>query len=91
MARPPSPYLEDIRRILLIVAEVEQHVIQPRPQDPADGAADENVHHLVEVHFPFVCHSAAEENRDQEAHGNQHTVPADGEVIAEKRKLQRHG
>ena len=77
---PAFPDFKNIEKMILILLPFKDHIKQPRADDAAEGAKDQNIHHLIKAHLPLICHPAAEQHGKQEAERNDNAVPMDCQV-----------
>ena len=74
-----------------VILPLKQNIIKPCAQNAADGAEQQNVQHFVQIQFPFVRHSAAEQYGKQKTERDNHAVKLDAEFLAEQRKFAEGG
>ena len=71
------PDREDLSRVLLIVVELEQHVVQSRADDCRRNADDQIVQHVVRFDRVFFRETQAENDAENHAEADYQTVPVE--------------
>ena len=83
------PDFDDIAGVSTVIIPTESNIKQSRPDDSENRSVKQNIDHFIQIDFPFISHSSAEQNGKKKAESDNSAVPSDlGEA---KVKNLRHG